>query len=74
MKVKVASSKEEKKIPRNTFAMKLKVLVQADGFTEHYVNVVCEFDREHEYDLCALHVTLYTFDLTIYSYSITKSL
>jgi len=53
--------------------MKPKVLVQADGFTGYYVDVVREFDREHGYDLCVLHVILYAFDLTVYSYSIAKS-
>lgn len=37
------------KIPRNTFAMKPTILVEADEFTGYYVDVVRELDKKQRY-------------------------
>lgn len=39
------------RVPRNTFAMKPNILVEADEFTGYYVDVVRELDKKHRYGM-----------------------
>jgi len=41
--------KSNVKIPRNTFAMRLKALVQADEHTGYYAEVIRELDKEKRF-------------------------
>jgi len=48
------------KMPRNTFGMKLMIMVEADAYTGYYAEVVRELDRKHGYvqHICMLRTCM----------------
>jgi len=55
------------KMPRNTFGMKLMIMVEADAYTGYYAEVVRELDRKHGYVQCICYIpaSLYARIITI---------